>query len=75
MLTAYASYACADHQNMYQGHASIPFKQHTTSCVGVHCKIIQRPLISGVSFLCRHQVASKGVPSPYEGAFPENIKS
>ncbi|CAL5222062.1 g4362 [Coccomyxa viridis] len=26
-------------------------------------------------FTKRHQVASKDVPSPYEGAFPENIKS
>ncbi len=30
---------------------------------------------SAVTLLCRHQVASKDVPSPYEGAFPENIKS
>ena len=27
-----------------------------------------------VLLLCRHQVASQDVPSPYEGAFPENIK-
>jgi len=30
---------------------------------------------SAVGFLCRHQIASQDMPSPYEGAFPENIKS
>ena len=30
---------------------------------------------SALAFLCRQQVASQDTPSPYEGAFPENIKS
>ena len=62
-------------QTMVQMHAShVPQGAALLQCAKSAAKHHSR-LNSAMAFLCRHQVAAKDVPSPYEGAFPENIKS